>query len=318
MEQAGKPPTGPADDGTDDPQSAAEPPGPQESQTAGEAEPDPEPEAAQTVVLPMTDELARQLKDSVDRARAADGPVVRPATGENPAGATTAGVSRTRRWAWIVAAVMVLTGVALVLPGGGGDGAQNVAATSADPAEALWPSATTVDASAPVSVAATHAARTEDDLDDVCGGTYYPASPKYAGKAPHPIVISARERLDLSGRTTRTLNRAAFAGTAKDRKTWAPSVGRTQLVACLDLLSGGTQVAECTSDDAKPVTLPMKSAKYRLTVYEVRTRREVSTTTLTGGDKSCPWVTITGADHTLYTTVDDDQLYKALRKRAEK
>ncbi|MFC7531152.1 hypothetical protein [Actinoplanes sp. GCM10030250] len=159
--------------------------------------------------------------------------------------------------------------------------------------------------------------RSPDDLERVCQSWYYPGAPKYRGKAPHPILISVRDRLDVPWRSARTLNRTAFAGSAAQRKAWAPKPAQTQLVACLDLIGAGLKIRSCEVDDPKTPTLQLKEGRYRLTVYEVATREKVAESNLTGKDRTCPWVAVTGPDRTLYSAVDDDQLYRALRKKVE-
>ncbi|MEV0902669.1 hypothetical protein [Actinoplanes sp. NPDC049802] len=156
--------------------------------------------------------------------------------------------------------------------------------------------------------------RADDDLDRVCGDTYFPAAPKYRGDGPHPVMISVRESLSADGRFTRTLNRAAYGGSAAQRRTWAPAPRRAQLVACLDLTGPGRPIRDCKSGDR---TLSLVEGRYRLTVYEVATRREVAGTALTGGDRACPFVILTSAGPTLYSAVKDQQLYDLLRRRVE-
>lgn len=164
---------------------------------------------------------------------------------------------------------------------------------------------------------ATAPARTADDLELVCENWYYPDSPKYRGGAPHPVQISVRERMDVANRSTRTLNQRAYGGSAAKRRAWAAKPGQTQLVACLDLVGGGAKLRDCKVEDPDPQTWPMKQGRYRLTVYEVATRKKVAELDLIGTDRSCPWVVLTGADRMLYSAIDDDQLYRALRKHVE-
>jgi hypothetical protein len=160
--------------------------------------------------------------------------------------------------------------------------------------------------------------RTERDLEQVCESWYFPGAPLYRGTAPHPILISVRSRLDDSSRTARTLNLAAYAGSASRQRAWAPQPVQAQLVACLDLIAAGPRVRECRVDHPVERVVPLREGRYRLTVYEVATRKRVSETKLTGKDPSCPWVSVTGPSRELYTGVYDDQLYRALRKRVER
>ncbi|BCJ41392.1 hypothetical protein GCM10010168_56090 [Actinoplanes ianthinogenes] len=209
-----------------------------------------------------------------------------------------------------IAAVVLLLGVWAVSGSGGVDplpGATTEAVvaplvppTSASPTGSVAPQA------------ATRPARTAADLDQVCGNTYFPAAPKFRGKGPHPIVISVRDRLDLDQRSTRTLNRYAY-GSKLAQRTWAPAAAKAELVACVDLVGGGAKVKDCPGDGK--TKLPLQVGRYRLSLYEAATRRKIAEVALEGAEKACPWVVMTGADATLYTTIGDDQLYRVLRPR---
>ncbi|AEV87268.1 hypothetical protein ACWT_6253 [Actinoplanes sp. SE50] len=218
-----------------------------------------------------------------------------------------------KRWGALIAGVLAV--VLLVLIGLACSGVFTSAAppTPLPSADPLTPSAPGSSGLPATPKAAVHPARTAGDLDQVCGGTFFPASPKYQGRGPHPILISARERLDLTDRATRTLHRFAFAGAASGKLTWAPAVPKVQLVACLDLAGPGARLRDCPGDTAKSPKLPLVVGRYRLTVVEVATGRTVAESELTGAGKSCPWVAMTGSDKTLYSSVDDNQLYRALK-----
>jgi hypothetical protein len=173
--------------------------------------------------------------------------------------------------------------------------------------------------SAPVPVAVgpqaiNQGVRADDDLHLVCQDWYYPSAPRFRGDSPHPILISEDGGAEVDYRTTRTLNQAAFAGSAAQRKAWAPEPQRAQLVACLDLTGPGRRIRDCTSGTA---TLPLVEGKYRLTVYEVATHRRITERTLTGADRACPFVILNSAGRTLYSAVKDQQLYDLLSKRVE-
>ena len=159
--------------------------------------------------------------------------------------------------------------------------------------------------------------RDDRDLAQVCGGWYFPAAPPYTGKAPHPVSISVRARLDDQARTSRILNTVAYGGSVAKRQAWAPAPAKAQVVACLDLVGGGPKLRDCKSDDAKPVTLPLLAGEYRLALIEVATGRRLVEAKLTGSTRGCPLVTVYGADRNLYSEVDDRQLHAALRKRVE-
>ncbi|BEL12682.1 hypothetical protein Q0Z83_108730 [Actinoplanes sichuanensis] len=156
--------------------------------------------------------------------------------------------------------------------------------------------------------------RTEDDLHLVCQNWYYPSAPRLRSSAPHPILISEDGGPEVEYRTTRTLNQAAFAGGAEERRAWAPEPPKAQLVACLDLTGPGRRVRDCGSGSK---ALPLVEGKYRLTVFEVASHRKLIDKTLTGADRACPFVILNSAGDTLYTTVKDRQLYDLLHTRVE-
>ncbi|SDT79847.1 hypothetical protein [Actinoplanes derwentensis] len=156
--------------------------------------------------------------------------------------------------------------------------------------------------------------RTESDLGQVCADKFYPSAPRYRGSAPHPVLISEGEDAVADSRSTRTLNRAAFAGSATQRRTWAPGPERAQIVACLDLTGPGRKIRDCRTGDG---TLPLVEGRYRLSVYEVATRRRLLRTAVTGTDRSCPFVIPSGSGDILHSAVKDQQLYDLLRDRVE-
>ncbi|MEU8656831.1 hypothetical protein [Actinoplanes philippinensis] len=156
--------------------------------------------------------------------------------------------------------------------------------------------------------------RVEDDLHRVCEDRFYPSAPKLRGDTPHPILISEDGGAEVGYRTTRTLNQAAFAGSAAQRRAWAPEPVRAQMVACLDLTGPGGRIRDCKAGSR---SLPLVEGKYRLTVYEVSTHRKVAERTLTGADRACPFVILNSAGDTLFSAVRDRQLYDLLRQRVE-
>ncbi|WP_433790969.1 hypothetical protein [Actinoplanes sp. CA-252034] len=156
--------------------------------------------------------------------------------------------------------------------------------------------------------------RAEDDLHQVCQDRFYPSAPKLRGDTPHPILISEDGGAEVDYRTTRTLNQAAFAGSTAQRRAWAPEPSRAQLVACLDLTGPGGPIRDCKAGSR---SLPLVEGNYRLTVYEVASHRKVTERTLTGGDRACPFVILGSAGDTLFSAVQDRQLYDLLRKRVE-
>lgn len=157
----------------------------------------------------------------------------------------------------------------------------------------------------PEASASDYPVSTTEDLSRVCDRWYYPQSPKFTGPAPHPIGVSVKDRLDLPSR----LNESFYEHPSFDLKEPA----KAQLVACVDLVEGGKNVRTCKFDDPKPDSLPLKEGVYQLTLYEVATRRTIFQKRVIGaGD--CPYVTLIGADRTLFTDVTERQLYETLRQ----
>jgi hypothetical protein len=165
------------------------------------------------------------------------------------------------------------------------------------------------------SKASSYKVRKDDDLERVCDRWYYPKSPKYTtAVAPHPILISVRDRKDLDIRTPHSIYESD--GGAQD--AWAPKKPeKVQLVACVDLVTIGPKVKSCRIDKPKPSSIPMKEGRYRLTLYEAATRRKLMETKLTGENESCPFFIVIGSDRSVYSGLEDRQLTEALRRYVE-
>jgi hypothetical protein len=147
-----------------------------------------------------------------------------------------------------------------------------------------------------------------EDLMRVCDRWYYPQSPTLAGPAPHPIGVVVKGRFDMPSR----LNKSFYDYPSFELKEPA----KAQLVACVDLVEAGQDVRTCKFDDPKPDSLPLKEGVYQLTLYEVATRRTILEKRVIGAGE-CPYVTLVGADRTLFTDVTERQLYETLRQYVE-
>jgi hypothetical protein len=163
--------------------------------------------------------------------------------------------------------------------------------------------------------ASTYPVREDDDLARVCDGWYYPQSPKYTGKAPHPISVGTVDSKEFKSRYMSSYISVPYDLGASVRKAWAPEKpAKSQLMACVDLTSTGTKVVKkCKFDTPKPARLPMKTATYRLALYEVATGRKLVDKRVSGEDEDCPTFVMMGADRTVYSKVGDRQLYELLR-----
>jgi hypothetical protein len=166
------------------------------------------------------------------------------------------------------------------------------------------------------SKASSYRVRKDEDLERVCDRWYYPKSPKYTtAVAPHPISINTRDRKDLDIRTPESIY---YDGAPALQEVWAPkNAAKVQLVACVDLVTIGAKVKSCRIDKPKKSSIPMKEGTYRLSLYEVATRRKLLETKLTGEDEACPFFIVIGNDRSVYTTLEDAQLIEALRRYVE-
>lgn len=170
------------------------------------------------------------------------------------------------------------------------------------------------------SKASSYRVRKSEDLERLCDRWYYPKSPKYtAAVAPHPIAISVKDRKDLDFRSNKTyLSSIPYDAAPALRDAWQPkNPAKVQLVACVDLVTIGPKVKSCRIDKPKPSSIPMKEGRYRLSLYEVATRRKLFETRLTGEKESCPFFILIGSDRSVYTELEDTQLVEALRRYVE-
>ena len=175
-----------------------------------------------------------------------------------------------------------------------------------DPSESVEPSPTG-------PRAATYPVRDDDDLARVCDGWYYPQSPKFTGKAPHQISVGVIDSVLMPSRhimaavTVPDLRESVW-------RAWIPEKpGATQLVACVDLTRSGSKLKSCKYDDPKPETIDMKQGFYRLRLYEAATGKKLFDKPLTGEDEKCPIAVFLAQGESLYSEVDDRQLYELLK-----
>ncbi len=159
-----------------------------------------------------------------------------------------------------------------------------------------------------------------DDPGSVCEDTYYPQSPKYAGKAPHPIAIMAKDRKDMDARIDQSIYDPGYSRAKARLNAWDTyqHPATVQLVACVDLVSSGGKVKTCKFDDPKPDSLPLQVGNYTITVYEAATRKQLFAKKVTGDDRTCPTVVLIGADRHLYTGISDRYYVELLKRFVEK
>ncbi|MEU7904943.1 hypothetical protein [Actinoplanes sp. NPDC049118] len=110
-----------------------------------------------------------------------------------------------------------------------------------------------------------------------------------------------------------------YEATAAVQDAWNPKdPAGVQLMACAEQVSVGAKVKDCQVDEPKPQKVPMKVSNFRVTLYEVATRRRLAQVRMRGEDETCgPFMIFVGADGATYSDVDDRQLVEALRRYVE-
>ena len=127
-----------------------------------------------------------------------------------------------------------------------------------------------------------------------------------------------RDRKDLDIRVTTSYVSPPYDAPAKVQAAWDPkSPTAVQLVACVDLVTIGAKVKSCRIDKPKPSSIVMKEGTYRLSLYEVATRRKIFETRITGEREDCPIFIIIGNDRAVYTGLEQEQLADPLRRFVE-
>jgi hypothetical protein len=171
----------------------------------------------------------------------------------------------------------------------------------------------------PGSKASSFPVRSAKDLERVCDKWFYPKSPRYTVAAPHPILISVRDRMDLDDRSPATVSLPYEATDAIEAAWAAKNPADVQVVACVDLISTkGPKVGTCKVTDPEPDTMVVKEGVYQLSLYEVATRRRLLQARMTGEDEECPFLFIVvGDDPALYSRPHDRQLVETLRDLVE-
>ncbi len=255
-----------------------------------------------------------------------------PGTGRPPGMAPGLPADRPRKRSRLLMAVLISVAVlAVACAGTVGYGAVRLA-TNLDAARdrAARPTAPALPApSAPADAgqgeedvaegprASSYPVRTADDLARVCDGWYYPQSPKYLRSAVNSVQVLAKDSMDFRTRIERSLYDIPDRSPAVKPAWDPPGPQKVRLAACVDLVEGGKRVRTCEFDDPKG-RLPMREGVYRLTLYEVATGTRLTEKRLTGENRDCPFLVLLGADRTVYSELEDRQLYEVLRRYVEK
>jgi hypothetical protein len=146
-------------------------------------------------------------------------------------------------------------------------------------------------------------------LARVCekAGTAFTSAPAFSGPAPHPMeVVTAvqEQHVDLTD--------AGGLAAATGGDKWDPlTPEQVQLVACATRTSTGDVVRQCTYTlpglpAGSGTDVPLRSATYQITVYEVRTHDQVGKADdVAAADTSCPPTAVT-------TSTGKDDIYAVL------
>ena len=145
-----------------------------------------------------------------------------------------------------------------------------------------------------------------DLFSDACDepGVAYTSAAGYVGPPPHPLlVVPGDVRWRLSGNGT--------------SPWYMGDVGSIQLIACVERDGDDGPTGEICSYSTSDVgiggrmeTQSLRAGWYTITVYELRTRREVGSSRVLGQNRTCPERKLGEAE--VFTTPTDAQLHEAL------
>ncbi|MEV5609106.1 hypothetical protein [Streptomyces sp. NPDC052225] len=179
----------------------------------------------------------------------------------------------------------MIVGIALLTSacGSGGDGRT----------QAPSPSTMTTASSASPSAAAHPAATNMYDLAAYCDkrgpATLLTGQPAYKGKGPHPVLLTTKAP-DSVGATRAPFPSPGGTQSEPPHDTYHPDPAKAQLVACVTNQHKGRLVTTCRySHNIDNYVRYYRQGQYAVTVYEARTGRRLSTTTVLGDDTyTCP------------------------------
>jgi hypothetical protein len=165
--------------------------------------------------------------------------------------------------------------------------------------------------------ASSYAVRTREDLSRVCEQWYYPQSPKYKAGSTNPVGVQIKDVEELGWRP-QSIYISSYDNPGATQKAWDPeNPAKARLVACMHRIDDGKKLRNCKFDEPK-TTVPMREGVFRLSLYEVATGKKLAEKKVTGEAEECPFMVMLSGDRTLYSGVDDRQLYETFRKYVEK
>ncbi|MCA2218105.1 hypothetical protein [Jidongwangia harbinensis] len=165
--------------------------------------------------------------------------------------------------------------------------------------------------------ASSYPVRTREDLGRVCEQWYYPQSPKYKAGSTNPVGVQIKDEEELGWRP-QSIYMSSYQNPGATQKAWDPKdPAKARLVACMHRVDNGRKLRSCKFDEPK-TTVPMREGIYRLSLYEVATGKRLAEKKVAGEQDECPFMVMLRGDRTIYSGVDERQLYETFRKYVEK
>jgi hypothetical protein len=140
---------------------------------------------------------------------------------------------------------------------------------------------------------------------------FFPDAAPYAAKGKRPVEIFVRSDGESQFHS-------AFLQTGTVPPHWrlrTDQYRQVQLIACAEQTDTGDRVKTCQFDEPEPITAEMRSADYRVIVYEARTGNEVGRAEIAnGGQAVCPPIKYhrDGEDVELYSRPTAEQYRRAI------
>lgn len=161
--------------------------------------------------------------------------------------------------------------------------------------------------------------RSVTDLERVCfSNKKFPKAPAYDGPGPHPVRVFVKDDGRAVGESV-ALGRSLPPGPEKIQSAWSPrDVAPVQIVGCAKMVEEGDTVKTCSFVRPTFASAEMKEATYEFTVYEVKTRKKVASTRMTGEEQVCPTLYDVGKDPGIFSRPSPQQFVNALRSHVEK
>jgi hypothetical protein len=161
------------------------------------------------------------------------------------------------------------------------------------------------------------------DLSDVCSSgfarEYFPDAAAYRGPGPHTVEILEQQDSSAGGYYSSAL---LFAGPLDDPipEHWrtADDPRAVQVVACSKRVDEAEQVKTCHFDSPEPKDVPMYLGTYEVILYEVRTGKEITRSTMPGDGTICPtYVTYLGEEPEVFTSLTLAQYRRVLGRHVD-